>query len=462
MNDLAVAPPMPTLSNIEAEAAVLGALLCQNDLFDRVADILSPDDFSEPLHRRIYHAALTLTLCGQPANPITLKGRFENDEALQQLGGIKYLAQLTGDMIGLLDPFGNARLIRDLARRRAARDALIAAAEACADEDTPLSAVADMAFGAVGEETENDTVEASGGALIHEHMKLLEKGDHGVTCGSIPALDTLWGSLRPSQFIVLAARPAMGKTATALSYALGAARRGHGVLFVSLEMSGPELGARLAANRIFGEGRREYAPFSCINDGRLNQGQRQAVAQAAADIDRVPLTIIDTGGLTVGRLSRMVRRQKRRFEARGSKLELVIIDYLQLLRTDQRMRSNYEAVSEISTSLKELAKTQGIALMALAQLSREVEKRPDKRPQLADLRDSGQIEQDADKVLFLLRQEYYLGKAEPDPNSPKFYDWQEEMDRERGGIEFILAKTRQGVEGVARGEFFGAYQAVLG
>jgi replicative DNA helicase len=449
-------------ANLEAEQALLGALLSENSLFDFVADILSPADFFDPLHQRVYETALHEVMAGRTATPVTLKGRFAYDADMAAVGGAGYMARLTADSQGLLAPGNLARLIRDLSQRRTIAAKLQEATAACLDQNIALPAVADLVTGAVAEGPDDGLVELSGGACVEEHMRFLAQGDGGVLSGSIPVLDKLLGQLRPGQFIVCAARPGMGKTALAISYALGATRRGHGALFVSLEMSGSELGARMAANRIFGDAQQTDVPFSCINAGRMHQSQREKVGRAATDIDALPLTIADTGSLTIGRLDRLVRRQKRRFEARGAKLELVIVDYLQLLRTDQPMRSNYEAVSEISRTLKAIAKQNGVALVALAQLSREVEKRSDKRPILADLRDSGQIEQDADAVLFLLRQEYYLAQTQPPELSPKFPDWESEMDRERGRIEFILAKRRNGVTGTATGEFHGAYQAVLG
>ena len=169
---------------------------------------------------------------------------------------------------------------------------------------------------------------------------------------------------------------------------------------------------------------------------------------------------MDVGSLNIGRLNMLVRRHARAMAAKGFSLDLVIVDYLQLLSPDHKGRSNYEAVSEVSRGLKALAKDNELAVFALAQLSRTVETRPDKRPQLSDLRDSGQIEQDADAVLFLLRKEYYLRQEEPDPLSPKRVDWENHLDAVKGQIEFILAKRRNGTTGTAIGQFHGAYQAV--
>lgn len=249
-------------------------------------------------------------------------------------------------------------------------------------------------------------------------------------------------------------------TAVAISYAIGAARRGHGVLFISLEMSSHELGMRMASDLCFDLGEHDRVPFAAIQSGTINDRQRDAIRRARGYVADLPLFVVDAGSMTIGRLNMLVRRYARRLEAKGQKLELVIVDYLQLLHPDQRHRSAYENVSEVSRGLKACAKENGVGVFALAQLSREVEKREDKRPMLSDLRDSGQIEQDADGVLFLLRQEYYLLKNEPDPGSDKHETWRNLLERNRGKIEFIVAKRRNGVEGYSAGRFFGPYQAV--
>jgi replicative DNA helicase len=252
----------------------------------------------------------------------------------------------------------------------------------------------------------------------------------------------------------------MGKTAAAISYALGAARAGHGVLFVSLEMSAVELSSRIAADLAF-NGRSGIA-FSDINSDRPSRDALRAMGNAAAELAEMPFHIVDAGSLTLGRLDMIVRRYKRRLAARGQSLDLVVVDYLQLLRCDERRTSAYETVSEVSRRLKGMAKDHDVAVFALAQLSREVEKRADKRPQLADLRDSGQIEQDADAVLFLYRHEYYLAAGKPEEGAPEYQEWKQAIDAVRGCIDFICAKRRNGITGSARGLFHGQFQAVRG
>ena len=258
----------------------------------------------------------------------------------------------------------------------------------------------------------------------------------------------------------MAGRPGMGKTAVALSYALGSAQLGFGTMYVSLEMSGTELSARMLSDLAF-DGHRGVL-YSVIRDGELSHNQKREVLKARDMLADMPLRVIDAGKLTTSRLSMLVMRTKRRMEAQGQSLDLVIVDYLQLLSPDYQTRGMYEKVSEISMALKAIAKTHGVTIMALSQLSREVEKRPDKVPQLSDLRDSGQIEQDADGVVFLVRQAYYMEQEKPDTANTKHAIWASNYELARQQIEFIVAKRRNGRTGRAEGQFFGQFQAVRG
>lgn len=264
----------------------------------------------------------------------------------------------------------------------------------------------------------------------------------------------------PSRLYVTDGYIVTHNTALALSYALGAAKQGHGVLYVSLEMSSVELAARMAADLCFSS--RMQIPFAKIRDGNLSRDERRHLAEAGQRMHQLPFQVVDVGSLNIGRLNMLVRRHARAMAAKGFSLDLVIVDYLQLLSPDSKGRSTYEAVSEVSRGLKALAKDNELAVFALAQLSRTVETRPDKRPQLSDLRDSGQIEQDADAVLFLMRQEYYLRQAEPEQDDVKRAEWEIALREVQGQIEFIVAKRRNGVTGSAKGAFHGAYQAVRG
>lgn len=444
------------LVNYEAEAELLGSIMADNAAIDRVADILTDADFMEPVNGRIYSALLREAMAGKPANPVSIRGYFEGDESLNPLGGVVYLARLLGSATSLAT-IEVAKQLADLSQRRRMRAGLAAAAQACADLEAQLAEIVTHADAAMDLTGKDSISQLSIGECVDELFRSFDDKTQGVTCQIIPSLDDLLGPMKPKQLIIGAGRPGMGKTALAVSYSIGAAMNGHGVLYVSLEMSGPELAGRVISDLCFnGTG---GVPYAAIRDGNLRGAWADQAVRARGMAHDLPLTVVDTGSLTLGRLNSLIRRQARRFAAKGHKLEMVVVDYLQLLHPDSKGRSNYEAVSEVSRGLKAMAKDNGVAILALAQLSRSVENRTDKRPMLMDLRDSGQIEQDADAVLFLLREEYYLRQK---PDNERDAAWGMAMEAAEGRIEFILAKRRNGVTGSAEGAFHGQYQAVRG
>lgn len=450
------------LFNPEAEQYLIGAMMTDNLIVDRIADALSADDFGAPLYARIYSLICREVALGRPANPVTLKAYLSDDPDFQKAGGTGYLAELTAKSYS----FGTSHVVSDLqqlAARRRLVEGLNSALDKCADPETSLAELVDEADAAMmsAMDGRDPLHQPTAADCIDEVLAGLDEPFGGVRSGVIGSLDDLTGPLKPKQLVIMAGRPGMGKTAVAVSYGLGAARQGNGVLFVSLEMGSQELGARMASDlchRAHGG-----VPFAHIRDANLNDFERQQIAQARDEARHLPFRVVDTGKITISRLAMVARRHKRMMAARGQSLDLLIVDYLQLVHPDGKARSAYEAVSEVSRGLKQLAKDLGITVLALAQLSREVEKRDDKRPMLSDLRDSGQIEQDADSVLFLYREEYYLGREEPKEDSgPKRESWIKLMQEASGKIEFILAKRRNGRTGENWGHFFGEYQAVRG
>lgn len=449
---------MSSLFNVEAEAELLGALMAGHAGVDAIADVLKPEDFYEPTHARIFEVVCHQGVAGKPVSPIAVKGFMDGDEGLERLGGPAYLARLTGQAFGIAAT-QNAKMLKELALRRRMAAGLSMAVTDCADLTLTTAEIVATADEAISMQAGELVNQLSGSECFDELFATYAEGNSGVTCGCIPSVDDLLGPMKPKQLIILAARPGMGKTAMALSYTLGAAQNGYGVLYVSLEMSAGELAGRMGADLCFGRSS-PAVPYGHIVKGNLSRPQMDELAKAAHFMKQLPIEVIDVGSLNVGRLAMLIRRHARRMEANGQRLDLVVVDYLQLLSADSKGRSNYEAVSEISRALKAMAKDNGVAIMALAQLSREVEKRPDKRPQLSDLRDSGQIEQDADAVLFLVRQEYYLRNTPAEPGGEA--DWQRAMDQVQGKIEFVLAKRRNGETGQAVGQFHGIYQAVRG
>lgn len=446
-------------SNLELEAQVLGMMLAHNETVDTIADILKPEDFAEPLHQRIYASALAQHSTSGVTNPATLHALFKDDPAIKDLGGPSYLMKLTGLHTGLLDPRGFATQLADTGRRRRIVEGLRCAIAAASDAHAPISDAIGLADDAIGERVVQAVKDHSAEDFFEQMLAGYGRETRGVTCGRIKCLDDAMGALAPGSMNVIAARPGMGKTAVALSYAIGAAEQGYGVLLISLEMPGEQLAQRMAADMLYDTLR---VPYDRIRDGRLDDHEMKAIQRTKHKVGELPLRIATGGSLAVGRLASLIRRTKRRFKVHGGSLDLVMVDYLQLLKTDVRLKSEYEAISEISTALKSMAMDNEVALIALAQLSREVEKRDNKRPVLSDLRSSGQIEQDADVVLFLLREEYYLLKDEPPKSNEKWAEWQLALAEVRDKIRFICAKRRNGVEGATTGQFYGEFQAVRG
>ncbi|HEU4805186.1 MAG TPA: DnaB-like helicase C-terminal domain-containing protein [Nitrobacter sp.] len=447
-----------TIGNVEAEMALIGAMLCEPKVIDSVADRVDPSDFADSFLGFVYGTIVREQSLGRALNPVTLRPFLEPEQAYRDLGGWDWLAGLGSSPVTSIGASSNAAQISSLAQRRRLVDGLRETLRAAGDLEQSIESLVEMADEALtmARESGDCRGEYSAAECLQLVIDGFDRPIGGVTCGNILSIDQLIGPMQPSQFIVWAGRPGMGKSLTAQSYALGAAGKGHGVLFVSLEMSAEQLGERMAADLCYD---RHRIPHDAIRFHRLDPDQKRIVCCAKDYLENLPLQIIDKPGITIAQLRSLVRRWQRKFEARGQKLELVIVDYL------QRMGGKgdaYERISEISRSAKDLAKECGVAICAMAQLSRKVEERSDKRPNLADLRDSGQIEQDADAVLFFLRDEYYLKSSEPPIASEKHAEWQRLMDDCKDRIEFICAKHRHATTDSLMGEFQAAYQAVRG
>lgn len=449
-----------TLAPIEAEAGLLGMVMNDPMALERAADRITAADFALPLHARIWSALLHEASCGRPANPVTIRNRFEDDPDIAAVGGPVYLMQLlTMPEANMMSPRHMVDHLADMSDRRRMREGLAAAVAACADTTVSTASIASLADSAITARAESSIVESDAAEAMKAALASFDAGVTGTLSKRVIAADDILGPLEPKSLTIVAARPGMGKTAFCSSYAIGAAECGHGVLFVSLEMSREQLAGRMIADVAFDDPDHRV-PYVAIQRRNLNEWQRRRVGEVAGRIACLPITIIDAGSLTIGRLDMLVRRYRRRMAAQGTPLGLVIVDYLQLLHPDERMKSAYETASEISKRLKGIAKDHDVPVMALAQLSRGIESRPDKRPLLSDLRDSGQIEQDADTVMFLLREEYYLMQSEPQNDPEGHAKWEAKLERCRGTIDFIVAKQRHGTTGTARGRFFGPYQAV--
>src|SRR5947199_391978 len=370
--------------NIEAEQALLGAILVNNEAFYRVSDFLEPAHFFEPIHQKIYELASSLIRAGKVASPVTLKTFLPPDLDVAGMTPSQYLARLAAEATTVINAEDYGRTIADL--------------------------------------------------------------------------DRMLGGLQKSDLVVLAGRPGMGKTALAtnLAYNIAKAWRGEvrpdgrmesvdgGIVgFFSCEMSAEQLATRIIAEQT-------EIPSYRIRRGEIDPSDFDKIAQMAREMEALPLYIDETGGLSISQLTARARRLKRQ---RG--LDLLVIDYIQLLSGSSRraQEGRVQEVTEITTGLKALAKELNVPILALSQLSRQVESRDDKRPQLSDLRESGSIEQDADVVLFIFREEYYLKNKEPRPGSEEHFKWLAEMEQVHGKAELIIGKQRHGPTGTVQLHF---------
>lgn len=453
--------------NIEAEQALIGAVLINNEAYDRLSSFLEPRHFFDPLHGRIYEAAAKLITGGHLASPVTLKNFFERDEALAEIGGPQYLARLAGAATTIINVEAYGRTIYDLSIRReliqVGTDMHSRAYDAPVD-DTPAAQILD-AEQALYQLAESGKYEG-GFQNFYESLKGAidmaaaayerDGGLSGISSG-LRDLDHKMGGLQPSDLIILAGRPSMGKTALATNIAFNAAKAykaehqtdgtvkvndGAIVGFFSLEMSAEQLATRLLAEQ-------SGVPSERIRRGNIHEDEFHRLVDASRDLQSIPLYIDDTGGLSIATLAARARRLKRQ---RG--LGLLVIDYLQLLSGSGKSGENrVQEITQITTGLKALAKELNVPILALSQLSRQVEARDDKRPQLSDLRESGSIEQDADVVMFVFREEYYLQRKEPREGTPEHLTWQAEMEQLYGLAEVIIGKQRHGPTGTVRLQF---------
>ena len=474
-------PATPMLpQNVEAEAALLGALMIDNRLVEDVQLKLRPDHFFEPLHGRIYESILRMTDANRVANPVTLKPMFDGDEAMKEVGGPAYLAQLTGSGAAIIGARDFAAQIYDLALLRAlvgvGRD-LVEGALDTSEEVAPLAQIerAETELYKVAEEGGAEGKAKSFGDASKLALEMAERalnsGGHlsGFTTG-LDSLNTKIGGLHKSDLTIVAGRPGMGKSALGTNFAVAAAQRflrdaedgiapeksaGAPVALFSLEMSADQLATRILAEQ-------SGITSENLRTGRITQHEFRDLARAAAELQSLPLYIDDTPGLTIAALRTRARRLKRQ---KG--IGMIVVDYLQLLQGTGRGNDNrVQEISEISRGLKQLAKELDVPVIGLSQLSRQVEQREDKRPQLSDLRESGSIEQDADIVLFIYREDYYVKGVEVEMPTPdeaasnperrqKYEDWDAKYQAVKGNAEIIVAKQRHGSTGIVRVRFDG-------
>lgn len=473
MDDFAASPTGLTQrfppSNRQAEQALLGALLANNKAYERVSDFLTPEHFADPIHGRIFEAIARRCEQNIVADPVTLRAELEHSGVLAEVGGIGYLAQLLSAMVGIINAGDYGRLIHDAWLRRQLIDIGEGMVNSAYASEPDLDGKAQI------EKSEQSlfnlaTKGGSEGKALSFHDALTEAINMAEKAfrnqGSVSGLDTglrdlnkRTGGLHKSDLIILAGRPGMGKTALATKVAFGAAKamlanartenpnamaKGCVAIF-SLEMSADQLATRLLAeeSRISGDK---------IRRGEISTKDFDTFVRVSRDISDIPLVIDDTPAITLSALRTRCRRLQR---TQG--LGLIIVDYLQLMRPalGTRPESRVLEISQITQGLKAIAKELAVPVIALSQLSRSVESRDDKRPQLSDLRESGSIEQDADMVMFIYRDEYYLAQREPKittfDREDKYQDamdkWKADMQTVYQKAELIIAKQRHGPTG---------------
>jgi replicative DNA helicase len=453
------AGPAPAPHNLDAEQALLGAILFDNEVLNRLGALLAPSHFYDPVHGRLFSAMQKAFAVGKLADAVTLRDQFERDGGLSEIGGPAYFAELLTRAASTAAALDYAHIILDLAMRRELIRLGGEIAEVAADPGSEIDPerqieqaekkLYDLAVsGQIDKGWITFPKAAAQSIAMAEAAYKMEGRISGIPTG-LTDLDRKLGGLHRSNLLILAGRPSMGKSALAMNIAFNAARRfraerqengkmktvdGGVVGFFSLEMSAEQLATRLLAD------------YSGIASDRLRRGdikpaEFSRLREAAEELERLPLYLDETGGISLAALSARARRLARSPQG----LDLLVVDYLQLVTASNRKsEGRVQEVSEITQGLKALAKDLNIPVIALSQLSRQVENRDDKRPQLSDLRESGSIEQDADVVMFVYRESYYLERQEPKPGTDEHFQWQTDMDRLAKRGEVIIGKQRHG------------------
>ena len=447
-------------NNIEAEQSIIGSILISNEIFDEINTFVSSKNFYDPMHQRIFSAIEKLIYSGMLANPITLKNHFENDE--DKINIPEYLVKITKFSTSNRQAIEYSKIVYDLYVKRQ----LIKLSEEIIDT-AKLNDI-DKNSQTIIENSEKSLFDlAEKGSFSNTIVKFDEalkltidmastayKNDEGIV--GVPTglrdLDEKLGGLHKSDLLIIAGRPSMGKTALATNIAFNAAKKFQqdgkktSVAFFSLEMSSEQLSTRILAEQ-------SRIKSNDIRRGRISEDQFDKFIETSKDISELPLYIDETPAISIAALCNRARRMKRIYG-----LDLIVVDYIQLMTAvNSRRDGRVQEISEITQGLKALAKELTVPVLALSQLSRAVEQRDDKQPQLADLRESGSIEQDADVVMFVYREAYYLERKQPKLGSIEHAEWQAKMNDVNGLADIILGKQRHGPTGTIKVEFEGIY-----
>ena len=448
--------------NIEAEQTILGSILANNEIFDEITDQLDENYFFDPIHQKIYKIISNLISKGLLANPVTIKNFFNSKEELVEIGGIDYLIKLTKVSTTKNQIKYYSQLLSDLYIRRQLINISEETLEESKNKDLEISGTnilenTERKLFEIAERGEFQRSFVSFKDALKETIDMATaayKNDQGIV--GVPSgltdLDDRLGGLHKQDLIIIAGRPSMGKTALATNIAFNASlniKKNNlktSVAFFSLEMSSEQLSTRILAEQ-------SRIKSNDIRRGKINQEDFERFIEASKNLEMLPLHIDDTPAITISALSNRARRLKRK-----EGLDLIVIDYIQLMKSSGfRNEGRVLEIAEITQGLKALAKELDVPVLALSQLSRQVEQREDKKPQLSDLRESGSIEQDADVVMFVFREQYYLEKQEPKPGTAEHVEWQEKMSQIHNQAEIIIGKQRHGPTGVIKLEFESAF-----
>ena len=444
--------------NIEAEQTIIGSLLANNEIFDEITDQLDENYFFDPVHQKIYKIISNLISKGLLANPVTIKNFFNSKEELVEIGGIDYLIKLTKVSTTKNQIKFYSQLLSDLYIRRQLINISEETLEESKNKDLDISGInilenTERKLFEIAERGEFQKSFITFKDALQETIDMATaayKNDQGIV--GVPSgltdLDDRLGGLHKQDLIIIAGRPSMGKTALATNIAFNASlniKKNNlktSVAFFSLEMSSEQLSTRILAEQ-------SRVKSNDIRRGKINQDDFERFIEASKNLEMLPLHIDDTPAITISALSNRARRLKRK-----EGLDLIVIDYIQLMKSSgYRNEGRVLEIAEITQGLKALAKELDVPVLALSQLSRQVEQREDKKPQLSDLRESGSIEQDADVVMFVFREQYYLEKQEPKPGTAEHVEWQEKMSQIHNEAEIIIGKQRHGPTGVIKLEF---------
>jgi len=456
--DLVRSHPTELPNNIEAEQSVIGSILVSNDIFDDISPIINYTKFYDPIHQKIFLAIENLISKGMLANPITLKNYFENDKNLIELEGHEYLVKITKFSTSLRQAIEYAKIIYDMHVRRE----LIKISETTIDNasnkniDLPGEKIIEDSEKLLFDLAERGSFSKSFikfDAALNQTIEMASKafksteGIVGVPTG-LTDLDDRLGGLHNQDLVIIGGRPSMGKTALATNIAFHAAKNiqdkglKSSVAFFSLEMSSEQLSTRILSEQ-------SRIKSNDIRRGKISEEQFDKFIETSKNISELPLYIDETPAISIAAISNRARRIKRLFGC-----ELVVVDYIQLMRaTNIRSEGRVQEISEITQGLKALAKELNLPVLAVSQLSRAVEQRDDKKPQLSDLRESGSIEQDADVVMFVYREAYYLERKEPRPATVEHAEWQNKMNEISILAEIMIGKQRHGPTGNIKVEF---------